>query len=480
MSTATNNKDVVYIWFRQDLRVADNQALTAAMTMARQQQLPLKAIYIATPEQWACHDVGPRQLGFIERHLRCLQQSLAALGVELTLWQCPTFDEVLPLWQQAAEQNSIAAIFAGKEPEINEVRRDQAIVAAGLPLYLTDEHCLLDAGRVVNQAGDMYRVFTPFFKRWRDVASRMNFAPLKVPAPHGKALALESPITLPIATAQSDSWRAGEGEARQLLQQFVQQSAADYKAQRDFPALDGTSSLSPYLALGVISPRQCIAALLSEYPDAIIDDTSPGRCWLSELVWREFYRHLLQAYPALSMGASFNPLGNNIEWRQADDDFAAWCEGRTGYPIVDAAMRQLAQTGWMHNRLRMIVASFLTKHLLIDWRRGERWFRRHLLDGDLAANNGGWQWSAGTGCDAQPYFRIFNPMTQSEKFDPDASFIRQYVPEVAEWPLKQIHHPDTRLHGNLFAVSDYPLPIVDHSAARHRALERLAVLKKAN
>ncbi|QSX34568.1 deoxyribodipyrimidine photo-lyase [Shewanella avicenniae] len=475
MSQAT-----VYIWFRQDLRVSDNQALHAAAKMARQQQLPLKAVYIETPLQWQQHDVGTRQLDFIQRHLNCLQQSLAALGVELELWHCDDFNGVQQLWQSRMQQHDIAAIFAGREPELNELRRDQALIEAGLPLNLTDEHCILAPGTVVNQNGEMYRVFTPFFKRWREIASAQQFQPVKAPVPLGPALSVAEPISFSVATGDSELWRAGEGEAKQLLQQFVANHAADYKQQRDFPALDGTSSLSPYLAIGVISPRQCLATLLAQFPEALVDDTSPGRCWLSELVWREFYRHLLQAYPNLSMGANFNPLGAQIAWRDDQQAFDAWCEGRTGYPIVDAAMRQLNRTGWMHNRLRMITASFLTKHLLIDWHRGERWFRRQLLDGDLAANNGGWQWSAGTGCDAQPYFRIFNPMTQSEKFDPDASFIRKYVPEVRDWPLKQIHHPESRVNGHLFAVSDYPTPIVDHSAARERALDRLSVLKKAN
>lgn len=479
-STSVQQQKTVFIWFRQDLRITDNQALTAAVKMARQQRLPLKAVYIATPVQWQRHDVGPRQLDFMQRHLRCLQQALAMLGIELSLWCCDTFEDVLPLWQQQLEQQRAVAIFSGREPEINEQRRDQQLLDAGLPLNLTDEHCLLAPGSVRNQSGEMYRVFTPFFKRWREMASRKAFVPLPPPAPLASAISVPAPITLPVALGNSESWRAGEGEAKQRLQQFVLQAAEDYAQQRDFPAIDGTSSLSPYLALGVLSPRQCLVTLLATFPEAIVDDTSPARTWLAELVWREFYRHLLVAFPHLCMGVSFNPLGSDIQWRQADEDFAAWCEGRTGYPIVDAAMRQLNQIGWMHNRLRMIVASFLTKHLLIDWRRGERWFRRQLLDGDLAANNGGWQWSAGTGCDAQPYFRIFNPMTQSEKFDPDASFIKRYVPEVADWSLKQIHHPEQRSHAQLFTVSDYPLPIVEHSAARARALDRLSVLKKAN
>lgn len=481
IATATPDAQVL-MWFRQDLRLEDNQALTASCEWARTHLATLKAIYIATPAQWALHDVAPIQLDFIERHLNLLATSLAALGIELEVIQLDSFDEVAHFLKDYCQSQRVGAVFAGAEPEINERQRDQACIQAGVPLQLIEEHCLLAPGTVLNQSGEMYRVFTPFSRKWRALAAERAISPLGVPSPVSHIAVDPAPIHLPrVTTVSSELWPAGEGAAQRLLTEFVAQKVHRYKQNRDFPAIDGTSSLSPYLAIGVVSARQCVAALLHRFPEAIVDDTSPGRTWLNELIWREFYRHLLVAFPALSKNHNFNSQAKHIRWRNDPAEFRAWCEGRTGYPLIDAAMRQLKQTGWMHNRLRMVVASFLTKHLLIDWRWGERYFRQHLLDGDLAANNGGWQWAAGCGCDAQPYFRIFNPMSQSEKFDPDGRFIRKFLPELAAWDNQQLHHPSVRSCDDLFDTQAlaYPCAIVDHRAARARALTVLAVLKKA-
>jgi deoxyribodipyrimidine photo-lyase len=476
----------VFIWFRNDLRLADNQALTAACEHARAVNAKVKAVYLVTPEQWRLHDVGARQLDFIRRHLHELARALARLGVEFELWQCARYRDIASLWQQQLLQQHGIAIYAGREPEFNEICRDQQLLDVGVPLRLTDEHCLLPPLSVLNQSGDMYRVFTPFSRRWREQARCFAIVPLPAPTPIATALdnvqlettqaRIEQLFQPLINDVDTSSWPAGEGEAQRRLQQFIDNGVSDYQQLRDFPAVAATSSLSPYLTLGVISPRQCFAALLARFPEVLNDDTSPGRSWLTELIWREFYRHLLVAFPHLSKGANFNPLADNVIWRNHPQEFAAWCAGKTGYPIVDAAMRQLNSSGWMHNRLRMIVASFLSKHLLVDWRWGEQYFRQQLLDGDLAANNGGWQWSAGTGCNAQPWFRIFNPISQSEKFDADGRFIRHWLPELASTPLAELHRPNPAR--NLFN-SDYPAPIVDHQAARERALKVLAVLKKA-
>jgi deoxyribodipyrimidine photo-lyase len=474
------------MWFRQDLRLADNQALSAACDWARANGVALKAIYIATPTQWQRHNVAPIQLDFIERHINLLSQGLASLGITFELIQLDTFADVPAFISDYCQQQGISRVFAGSEPEINEQQRDQACIQAGIPLVLTDEHCLLKPGTVLNLSGDMYKVFTPFSRKWREIAARHAIFLLPVPAPLGPVLTEPKPhLFNNVTKVSSELWAAGEGQAKRILSAFIQQKVQDYKQDRDFPAIDGTSSISPYLAIGVISPRQCVAALLHDFPEVIVDDTSPARTWLNELTWREFYRHLLVAFPDLSKNHNFNRQADHVQWRNNPQEFAAWCEGRTGYPIVDAAMRQLNQTGWMHNRLRMVVASFLTKHLLIDWRWGERYFRQKLIDGDLAANNGGWQWSAGCGCDAQPYFRIFNPMSQSEKFDPDGSFIRKYLPELASWGIKQLHQPSTAQTPSLFEQplfnikTAYPSAIVEHSAARARALTVLGVLKKA-
>ncbi|WP_435805054.1 deoxyribodipyrimidine photo-lyase [Shewanella psychromarinicola] len=469
------------MWFRQDLRVGDNPALVAACQFAQQHQGKVRAVYIVTPSQWAQHDVAPIQIDFIQRHVNLLAQSLAALGISLDVLHLEWFSDTQTALNDYLQQHNIDAVFAGNEPEINERRRDSALIGQGLPLTLIDQDCVFAAGQVQNLSGDMYKVFTPFAKKWKSIASQKAIVPLAAPAPVAAALALPAAIEFNCPTHSSDQWAAGEGVAKRILDQFLVSQVEDYQAERDFPALEGTSRLSPFLAIGVMSSRQCVAAILARYPQALVDDTCLAKTWLNELIWREFYHHLLVAFPRLSMNHNFNELGKAIAWRNNPDEFTAWCDGQTGYPIVDAAMRQLNQTGWMHNRLRMVVASFLTKHLLIDWRWGERYFRQKLIDGDLAANNGGWQWSAGTGCDAQPYFRVFNPMTQSSKFDPDASFIKRYVSEVSGWSLAVIHQPKSMNVNDLFAQRQddrYPEPIVEHKMARLRAIEVLSALKR--
>ena len=263
-------------------------------------------------------------------------------------------------------------------------------------------------------------------------------------------------------------WPAGETEARRRLDSFSEAQIDHYQNERDFPAKPGTSQLSAYLAAGVISPRQCLHAALNSNQGEFESGNTGAVTWINELLWREFYKHLLVGYPRVSRHRAFRPETEALAWRNAPDELAAWQQARTGLPIIDAAMRQLLATGWMHNRLRMVVAMFLTKNLLIDWREGERFFMQHLIDGDLAANNGGWQWSSSTGTDSAPYFRIFNPLSQSEKFDPEGLFIKHWLPELAGLSKKDVHNPASL--GGLFGVVDYPSPIVDLSASRTRAL----------
>jgi deoxyribodipyrimidine photo-lyase len=261
-----------------------------------------------------------------------------------------------------------------------------------------------------------------------------------------------------------DLYPAGEDHALQILRTFARKRMPDYASGRDLPGVSGTSGLSPYLNLGVLSPRQCLGETLSRSGEG-------AETWLNELIWREFYKHLLVGFPRLSKGANFKQKYDVVPWENSEEDFQAWCAGRTGYPMVDAGMRQLLETGWMHNRVRMICAMFLTKHLLIDWRRGERHFMRHLVDGDLAAKNGGWQWSSSTGTDAQPYFRIFNPWLQSKRFDREGTYIARFVPELASVPPRCLHNAKALGKEIGSRGLDYPAPLVDHRAARERAIE---------
>ena len=265
-----------------------------------------------------------------------------------------------------------------------------------------------------------------------------------------------------------DLWPAGEQTGRRRLRRFVTRLIERYADDRNDPAREGTSALSPYLAIGAVSVRDCLRAAVGANGGRLDGENGPG-VWISELIWREFYRHVLVGFPRVCMNRAFKPETESLPWREAPADFEAWRQGRTGVPIVDAAMRQLLETGWMHNRLRMVSAMFLTKHLLIDWRWGEKHFMRHLVDGDFASNNGGWQWSASTGTDAAPYFRVFNPYRQSERFDPDGQFIRQYVPELAGVTGRAVHDPST-LPEPERASLDYPEPIVEHEAGRQRSL----------
>jgi deoxyribodipyrimidine photo-lyase len=268
---------------------------------------------------------------------------------------------------------------------------------------------------------------------------------------------------------------AGEVAARRRLTRFLESAGADYHEQRDLPAVDGTSRLSPYLRCGSLSVRQCF----ERAEEAMAEEPRLARGlgkWLDELIWREFYAAILEAHPRV-LRESHHKEYDRLVWNDDPDGFQAWCEGRTGYPIVDAGMRQLRQTGWMHNRVRMIVASFLTKDLLIDWREGERFFRRWLVDGDPASNNGGWQWAASTGTDAQPWFRIFNPVSQSARFDPGGIYIRRWLPELATLPDKYIHAPWTmpaavQAASGVIIGRDYPAPLVDHARARAATLAR--------
>nr|WP_228148220.1 deoxyribodipyrimidine photo-lyase [Acinetobacter seifertii] len=271
-----------------------------------------------------------------------------------------------------------------------------------------------------------------------------------------------------ITTEQQDLWPVGESYALEQLDHFIEDSISHYKVERDFPHITGTSKLSPYLNIGILSIRQCLQALFRSQHGNFHLTNEGQQTWLDELIWREFYQHILFDFPYVSKHIPFKKDTQKIQWNHNPEHLTAWQTGQTGIPIVDAGMRQLLQTGWMHNRVRMITAMFLCKNLLIDWRIGEQWFMQHLIDGDLAANNGGWQWCASTGTDAVPYFRIFNPISQSQKFDPNGDYIRTWVKELAHLDNKSIHDPYS---ANKSLRLNYPKPIVDLKETRLKAIE---------
>ncbi|QHM95789.1 deoxyribodipyrimidine photo-lyase [Kosakonia sacchari] len=465
------------VWFRADLRVHDNLALAAA---CRSDNAQVKALFIATPAQWRQHNMAPRQAACLNAHLNALQQALAEKGIPLIYREAADFTDSVQTVVDVCGREQVSHLFYNYQYEFNERQRDAAVEKA-LPNVACqgfDDSVMLAPGSVMTGNHEMYKVFTPFKNAFlRRLKADL---PQCVAAPHpreGVEVAVE-PITLDYPQQEFDEnlFPADEKSALARLRQFCQQQAAAYEQQRDFPAIEGTSRLSACLATGALSPRQCLHRLLAEQPRAL--DGGPGAVWLNELIWREFYRHLMTYHPALCKHRPFIAWTDKVQWQENAGHLQAWQRGNTGYPIVDAAMRQLNATGWMHNRLRMITASFLVKDLLIDWRHGERYFMSQLIDGDFAANNGGWQWAASTGTDAAPYFRIFNPTTQGERFDADGAFIRHWLPELKNVPEKSVHQPWdwADKHG---VKLDYPRPIVDHKQARTATLAAYEAARKA-
>jgi deoxyribodipyrimidine photo-lyase len=462
------------VWLRSDLRSTDNTALTAACSDPGSE---VACVYAITPQQWLAHDVAGVRVDFELRTLAVLKDALAALNIPLLFLEAPDFSSLPDRIAALAAAHGVSAVFANRQYEINETARDAAVAArlaaAGIAFHASHDQCILPPGSVRKADGTFYSVFTPFKRHWlaQIAASGTTVAP--PPAPRRRAFAAGDPVPSRVegfashvapATAAA-WWPAGEEEALRRLADFVER-LPQYDDERNYPARDGGSRLSPYLATGAISPRQCLNAALNHQRRHGADAGSTQ--WIAELGWRDFYKHVLVGWPRVCRHRAFRPETEAVAWRHDEAEFRRWCEGRTGFPLVDAAMRQLLATGWMHNRLRMVAAMFLSKDLLIDWRWGERHFMRHLVDGDLAANNGGWQWSASTGNDAAPYFRIFNPVAQSRKFDPDGTFIRQYIPELRDLDDDSIHAPHDRGQSLLF--TDYPPPMVDHGAARDRVL----------
>ncbi|QXI37778.1 deoxyribodipyrimidine photo-lyase [Pseudomonas xantholysinigenes] len=461
------------IWLRSDLRIDDNTALAAAC-----QRGPTLALWIASPGQWLAHDDAACKVDFWLRNLRQLRQALEALNIPLLIRTTDTWASVPQCVLEVCQQHRVQAVHWNDEYGINETRRDQAtrqcLRQAGIETTSHLDQLLFKPGSILTRGGHYFQVFSQFKRVCLEHLHR-DLPALVPPVSRQAPVAVPSdPIPSHIdgfdapAEALRQHWPAGEEQARYRLKSFVDEHIEDYQQQRDLPARPGTSQLSPYLAAGVLSPRQCLHAALAGNRGEFDSGNIGVQTWINELLWREFYKHVLVGYPRVSRHRAFRPHTEALPWRHAPDDLEAWKQGRTGFPIIDAAMRQLLETGWMHNRLRMIVAMFLSKNLLIDWRHGERHFMRHLIDGDLAANNGGWQWSASTGTDAVPYFRIFNPITQSQRFDPHGRFIRHWLPELSDKDDKSIHYPVKS--SDLFATNYYSSPIVDLDSSRQRAL----------
>lgn len=473
------------VWFRTDLRVTDHPALYHA---CRDASRGVVALFVATPKQWKSHDWGRPKADFVQRCVGALRDDLEALHVPLLVRTVPRFRDVPALLSTILRESACDALYFNDEVALNERRRDAAVcellatnsAGGAIQIRRFTDQTVFDPQDINTGAGKPYSVFTPFRKRWLSIWEEAGgVAPLPKPK-RQDAIEVDSEPVPDFAAefahdAHADRWPAGHAEAERRLRDFIAQRANDYHDARDWVAVDGTSQLSPYLACGAISVRQCLAAV-QDANDGQLDSGSSGLThWATELIWREFYRCVVARFDHVNKRQAFRTETDAIRWEESDDHFDAWANGSTGIPIVDAAMRQLNDTGWMHNRARMIVAMFLSKNLFLDWRRGERYFMQRLVDADFCSNNGGWQWSASTGTDAAPYFRIFNPESQSERFDPEGDYIRHFVPELNSLSRKQIHAPSDEQR----ARCDYPPAIVDLKATRLRAIERFKTLRGA-
>lgn len=481
------------MWFRSDLRTLDNSALAAAASAAAAGG-DMVAAFIVSPKEWQAHDLAAVRVDFMLRTLREVSAALGRLNIPLLVARAPTAAAVPKTLLSLARKHRCDSLFFNREYEIDESRRDESVSALfareGLKVSAHDDQGVLPPGSVLSKSRTPLKVFTPFRRAWlAEFQRRGALRPMPAPAKQRPTGIKPSPVParIPGFASKIDQafWPAGESHAAERLMTFVSSRITEYKDARNIPGTEGTSTLSPYLAIGAVSPRQCLAAAAAANPvgarsSPLTAGNASINTWITELIWREFYIHITAAFPRISMGRAFKPQTDRLPWSYDKRAFDRWARGRTGFPIVDAAMRQLLATGWMHNRLRMITAMFLTKDLFIDWRWGERHFMRNLVDGFFASNNGGWQWSASTGTDAVPYFRIFNPTSQGRACDPSGDFIRRYCPEIAHLDARAIHEPFNPKNG-LTAPQrkdlDYPRPMINHAEARLSTLRAFKSLR---
>ncbi|HEY8856890.1 MAG TPA: deoxyribodipyrimidine photo-lyase [Rugosibacter sp.] len=472
------------VWFRRDLRTHDHAALFHALKAHDQ----VYCVFVFDSTILASLPRSDRRVEFILRAVEEVADDLRRMGGALIILQGDPSDEI----PQLAARLGVQAVYANRDYEPAARQHDTAVEAnirrlTSADFFLFKDQVIFECDEVLTQQGAPFSVFTPYKNAWLKRLTPYYFqvypveryaAHLAIPdtAPEGYSLGVPTLSELGFASTDLANLALPTGMrgGRSLFLAFTER-LDHYASDRDFPAANGTSSLSAHLRFGTVSLRQLVRYAQSQ-------SGRGAATWLSELIWRDFYHMILWYHPEVVTQA-YQPAMEALAWDDAPDLLVAWQQGKTGYPLVDAAMRQLIRTGFMHNRLRMVTASFLTKDLGVDWRLGESWFAEKLLDFDLAANNGGWQWAASTGCDAQPWFRIFNPVTQSEKFDPHGHFIRRYVSELSAVPHQFIHAP-WKMNASQQAACgisighDYPLPAVDHAAARERTLQRFSTMRK--
>ncbi len=491
MGTREKEFDTGLVWFRRDLRVGDNAALSAALQRCAQVHCVFvfdRAILDELPR-------ADRRVEFIRESLFELDEALRAVAGKAEAGLIVRHGLATECVPEMARTLGVQAVFAGQDYEPAAITRDatvrQTLMTMRVEFVTLKEHVIFEQREVLTQAGKPYGVFTPYMRAW--LARLGDIPPAQYATePLAGALAVRpTALAEPVPSLESLGFsttnlkglgiQPGACGADKLLDDFWGRMD-DYDQTRNFPSVRGPSYLGVHLRFGTVSIRQLVGLALQRK----LAGSAGAAVWLAELVWRDFYFQVLSNFPHVAENA-FKPEYDQITWEKgayAQSLFAAWCQGTTGYPLVDAAMAQLNQTGYMHNRLRMVACSFLVKHLGLDWRWGERYFAEKLNDFDLSANNGGWQWVSSSGCDAQPYFRIFNPVSQSEKFDAQGKFIKRYVPQLAGLSAKAIHAPWLAKPVELVAAGielgrNYPLPIVDHAEARALTLQRYGVVRKS-
>ena len=460
------------VWFRNDLRMDDNPALRAACSQSKE----VHGVYIYSKNQLELHNEANSKIEFIIENLKSLEKSLNKINIPLTVISSDGFNEDPKKILNLLNERSITDVYWNNQFGIDEELRDKKVEELltynNIKSFSYDSQTLFPAGTFKTGEGKPYSVFTPFKKKWvenfdidlldieynyipkarTEICSNINDFDFAFKKDHIVDMSL---------------WPVGEKEALKRLDNYLDNKILNYAKDRNEPIIDGTSRISPYLASGVLSPKRCILEALKKNNFELDSGEKGITKWIDEIVWREFYKNIMFSFPRVSKGMPFQEYTKKIKWRFEEEEFKAWKNGNTGFPLIDAAMRQLKHEGWMHNRLRMVVAMFFTKNMLHDWRLGEAFFMKNLIDGDFSSNNGGWQWSSSTGTDAAPYFRIFNPLTQSKNFDSEGLFIKKYVDELKNIDKKEIHDPSDEIR----SACKYPTQILDLKESRLRAID---------
>jgi deoxyribodipyrimidine photo-lyase len=481
-------------WFKRDLRIYDNRALSQASKIAQEAGVPLICMFLVSTQDYEAHGTSPARVDFELRTLEVLKQDLQEMNIPLYMATIDKRKDVPKHILEKCQEWGANHVCCNIEYEVDELRREAKLVKMclekGIDFNPIHDDVVVTPGALMSGSGNQYSVYSPWYRSWvkyihehphvldeaeavqpNTDSAKKNFKDLfDVPIPSAPS---SKSLSDPDRKRLSNYWPAGEHEAHDRLQRFLKEKINKYKDSRNFPAANSTSLLSVHFSSGTLSARSAVRAARDANTAKKLDGGNAGIVgWISEVGWRDFYKHVMCHWPYVCMGKPFKYEYSDIEWEYDDEAFQRWCNGTTGFPIVDAAMRQMKDMGYVHNRCRMIVGSFLAKDLLIDWRMGEKFFMENLIDADFASNNGGWGFSASTGVDPQPYFRIFNPFLQSEKFDEGGEYIRKWVPELRDVVGKAIHDPYGRGAAKQAEKAGYPKPMVEHKGARERALER--------